>query len=66
MSTFKTKISRELAAESGEHVAPSGRVMRIGDQSIRRPLISQACQPFQESSMGNRMIPQKVGHHEPA
>jgi hypothetical protein len=72
MSSFKTKITRELAAEygrqavqiteSGEYVLPSSRVDRIAEM-VRRSSDATVSyrpgQPFQESF-------QKVGHHEPA
>ena len=66
MSSFKNKISREVAAEhgrqavqiteSGEYLAPSGRVVRIA-QMVKRS-VEGTCsyppgQPFQESAEGN-------------
>ena len=66
MSSSKTKISRELAAEygrqaveiteSGEYLAPSGRVMNISRlvrRSINGTVSYPPDQPFQESAMGN-------------
>ena len=65
MSTFKTKISRELAAEygrqavqiteSGEYRTSSGRVVRIAEM-VRRSIDGTVSyppgQPFQESARG--------------
>jgi uncharacterized protein (TIGR02452 family) len=66
MSTFKTKISRELAAEygrqavriteSGEYPASSGRIVNISQwvkRSISGTLSYPPDRPFQESAMGN-------------
>ena len=66
MSTFKTGISRELAAEygrgavliteSGEYPAPSGRVVnvsRLVKRSIDGTVSYPPDQPFQESARGN-------------
>ncbi len=66
MSTFKTQISRELAAEygrqavriteSGEYLAPSGRVVnvsRLVKRSIDGTVSYPPGQPFQESARGN-------------
>jgi uncharacterized protein (TIGR02452 family) len=66
VSTFKTKISRELAAdygrqavritESGEYLAPSGRVVNVS-QLVKRSIDGTVSyppgQPFQESARGN-------------
>ncbi len=66
MSTFKTRISRELAAEyghgavriaeSGEYPAPSGRVVNVS-QLVKRSIDGTVSyppnQPFQESARGN-------------
>ncbi len=66
MSTFKTRISRELAAEygreavriaeSGEYRAPSGRLVNVS-QSVKRAIDGTVSylpdQPFQESARGN-------------
>ena len=66
MSTFKTKISRELAAEygrqavqiteSGEYLAPSGRAVNIFQlvkRSIDGTVSYPPSQPFQKSAKGN-------------
>ena len=66
MNTFKTEISRELAAEygrqavritdSGEYLAPSGRVVNISQsvkQSVDGTVSYPPDQPFQESARGN-------------
>lgn len=65
MSTFKIKISRELAAEygreavriaeSGEYVTPLGRVVRIAEmvrRSVDETVSYPPDQPFQESARG--------------
>jgi uncharacterized protein (TIGR02452 family) len=67
VSTFKIKISRELAAEygrqaveiteSGEYRAPSGRVVKIAEmarRSIDETVSYPPGQPFQESAKGNQ------------
>jgi hypothetical protein len=65
VSSFKTKISRELAAEygrqavqiteSGEYLAPLGRVVRIA-QMVRRSVDGTVSyppgQPFQQTLKG--------------
>ena len=66
MSNLKTRISRELAAEygrgavriteSGEYLAPSGRVVNVS-QLVKRSIDGTVSyppdQPFQESARGN-------------
>ena len=66
MSSSKTKISRELAAEYGrqavqiieswEYPAPSGRVVNVSQlvkQSADGTVSYPPCQPFRESARGN-------------
>ena len=67
MSNLKTRISRELAAEygrgavriteSGQYLAPSGRVVNVS-QLVKRSIDGTVSyppdQPFQESARGNR------------